>query len=353
MVKSIIKVFGIIVVLLALVVGLYFLFMTLTDYKPKDVISLSINNNVETVLEKGTKVSAMTYNIGYCGLDEGQDFFMDGGTGSRSKSKEKTIENLNGVTEFLKDQTVDFILLQEVDIKATRSYNINQYEQLRNSLSSYSSSYCLNYNVPWVPVPLSKPHGKVKSGLVSFGKYKMSKSSRYQYPGKEKWPRQLALLDRCFIESRIPVKDGNDLVLLNSHLSAYDKGGVIRKQQLGFLKEYISKEYNKGNYVVVAGDWNHAIPGTDPNLFESKREWPEWLKKIPDNFKPEGFQWGADKEIPTNRTVDMPYKKGDNYRSVIDGFLVSPNVEIISVKGQDLEFKYADHNPVILEFLLK
>ncbi len=37
----------------------------------------------------------------------------------------------------------------------------------------------------------------------------------------------------------------------------------------------------------------------------------------------------------------------------MDGFLVSPNVEIKSVKGYPFKFKYTDHNPVKMEFELK
>ena len=353
MLKGILKVFGIIVAILVIALVSYLIFMTVTDYKPEGVISLNVSNNKEQVLEKNDKISIITYNIGYCGLDAEQDFFMDGGTGSRSSSKEKTLENLEGITEFIQNQEVDFILLQEVDIKATRSFNINEYDKLKEKLSKYSSVHCINYKVPWVPLPLSKPHGSVKSGLVTFSKYSITETNRYQYPGEEKWPRQLALLDRCFVESRLPVKDSKELIILNSHLSAYDKGGIIRKQQLDFLKDYISKEYDKGNYVIVGGDWNHVIPGTDSNLFGSEQEWPEWLKEIPDNFLPHGFKWAADKNIPTNRTVDIPYREGENYYSVIDGFLVSPNVDIIKVKGHQLNFQYTDHNPVTLEIMLK
>jgi endonuclease/exonuclease/phosphatase family metal-dependent hydrolase len=353
MLKSFLKVVGIIVALLILIVILYFAFMTITDYKPKEIIALDIENNQEILLPKETKLSALTSNIGYCGLDKEQDFFMDGGRGSRAESKDKTLENLEGITKFIESQKVDFILLQEVDIKATRSHNINEYEAIKNRLTEYSSTFCLNYKVPWVPVPFRKPHGRVKSGLVTLGKYNIHETNRYTYPGKEKWPRRLALLDRCFIESRLPVEGGNELILINSHLSAYDKGGLIRKQQLGFLKEFISKEYEKGNYVLVAGDWNHVIPGTDPNIFESTRSWPEWLKNIPDDFEPEGFKWGADKNVATSRTLEIPYKKGENYRSVIDGFLVSPNIDIVKVKGHPLEFQYTDHNPVTVEFILK
>lgn len=353
MLMKIVNVIGFSVGILLLAIALYFAFMTVTDYRPKDVVTLDIENNLDKQLGKETKISALIYNIGYCGLDAEQDFFMDGGKGSRAESKEIALENLQGITDFIKSQSADFILLQEVDIKATRSFHINEFEQLKQSLDEYSSTYCINYKVPWVPVPLSKPHGMVKSGLVTLGKYKINKTNRYKYPGKEKWPRQLALLDRCFIESRINVEDGKELILINSHLSAYDKGGVIRKQQLDFLKSFIREEYEKGNYIVVGGDWNHFLPGTDPTIFESKMDWPDWLKKIPQEFTPEGFKWAADKNVPTNRTVGSPYVKGENYVSVIDGFLVSPNVEISNVKGHQLEFQYSDHNPVTLEFILK
>lgn len=348
-----VKIVGVLLLMcLVFVIG-YLVFMTVTDYKPDAVIALNTENNKGQVLTHNTDITATIYNIGYCGLDKDQDFFMDGGTGSRSESKDKTLENLEGVMAFLQGQASDFILLQEVDQKATRSQKVNQYEHLKDALSDYSATFAINYKVPWVPVPLSKPHGAVESGLATFSQYKMDRSNRHQYPGEEKWPRQLALLDRCMIESRVPVEDGKELVLINSHLSAYDKGGTIRKQQLGFLKTFIVEEYNKGNYVVVGGDWNHLLPGTNLDVFKVTQSWPEWLQPMPEDFSPEGFKWGYDNKVPTNRTVDMAYKEGVNFVSIIDGFLVSPNVTIVDVEGHDLGFEHADHQPVTLTFNLK
>lgn len=346
------KIAGLLLVICIVMVIGYFVFMTVTDYKPEAIIALSTDNGQDQVLDTTTDITATIFNIGYCGLDQDQDFFMDGGTGSRSASREKTLENLDGVTTFLQEQQSDFYLLQEVDIAATRSQNVNEYEHMKTNLEGYSSTFAINYKVPWVPVPLSKPHGKVLSGLATFSKYKIYASNRYRYPGEEKWPRQLALLDRCMIENRIPVKGGKELVLINSHLSAYDKGGTIRKQQLGFLKTFIKDEYSKGNYVVVGGDWNHLLPGTDLDAFTATQPWPDWLQPMPEDFAPDGFQWGLDKTIPTSRTVDIPYKAGVNFVSIIDGFLVSPNVTIVKVEGHDVGFRYSDHQPVTLTFSL-
>ena len=48
----------------------------------------------------------------------------------------------------------------------------------------------------------------------------------------------------------------------------------------------------------------------------------------------------------------MEYEKGVNYELVIDGFLIGPNVEIVSITNIDTDYKYSDHNPVKMEFRL-
>ncbi len=353
MLRKCLKYILVLVGALVAICGFYVLFMAITDYKPEEIIPITVENNKAEIINKNETFSVLTYNIGYGGMDEGRDFFMDGGTQSRSESKEKTLENLKGMHQVVKDSKATFVFLQEVDIKATRSYNINEYEYFKNSLLDYSRSLALNYKCPWVPIPVLKPHGSVEAGLMTLSKFKIETSNRYVLPGTENWLKQLADLDRCFMDSRIAVEGDKELILVNLHLSAYDKGGLVRKEQLGYLKKYMSTEYEKGNYLIVGGDWNHLIPGTDPGLFKTREAWPEWLQKIPEDFKPEGFKWASDKSVPTSRTVATSYVKDENFTSVIDGFLVSPNVEVKSVKGFPLEFKFTDHNPVKMEFKLK
>ncbi|WP_283591960.1 endonuclease/exonuclease/phosphatase family protein [Clostridium butanoliproducens] len=331
----------------------YFLFMTITDYKPDEILEVEIKNNKREEAKLNSLMTVMTYNIGYCGMDKDVDFFMDGGKGSRSLSKEKTLENLEESFNVIKEENPTFVFLQEVDKKATRSYKVDQYDYLMNNLDEYSSSFAINYKVLWVPVPIQKPHGSVLAGLASFSKLTANKSTRYSLPGKESWPKQLADLDRCILVNRVSVENGKELILINLHLSAYDKGGKIRKQQLDFLSSFLQEEYKKGNYIVAGGDFNHQIPGSESSTFEATEEFPDWIQTIPKNFKPEGFNWYFDKENPTARSVVKPYKKGENFRTIIDGFLASDNVEVISTKTKDLDFIYSDHNPVILNFKLK
>lgn len=338
---------------IVLFVGGFLLYMTITDYKPEAVISLKVKNNSEKAFNRKESFSITTFNMGYAGLDQDEDFFMDGGKHSRAKSKEKVLENLEAITKVLKHQDSTFNFVQEVDQDSSRSYHVNEVDHLEKQLPGYSSTFGQNYLVPWVPIPVLDPMGSVDSGILTLSKYKIDISKRYQLYGQESWPRQLFELDRCAMEDRIHLDNGKDLVLLNIHLSAFDKGGKVRKQQLHFLQEYMTKETKAGNYVIIGGDWNLQIPITDPKDFPATEGWPEWLQKISQDFDTKGFQWVADPTIPSVRTDAMSYKKGRNFVANIDGFLVSENIKVIKVTGHDLEFAHSDHNPVTAVFRLK
>ena len=61
-----------------------------------------MTNNNEHVLKVGKEFKVTTFNIGYGGLDKEQDFFLDGGKGSRSSSKEQTEKNISNMLSFYK-----------------------------------------------------------------------------------------------------------------------------------------------------------------------------------------------------------------------------------------------------------
>ena len=69
---------------------------------------------------------------------------------------------------------------------------------------------------------------------------------------------------------------------------------------------------------------------------------------------PEGFSFAFDDSVPTSRLLNEPYSHQPETTQlyVIDGFLLSPNVQVDSVETLDLDFRYTDHNPVLLEATL-
>ena len=131
------------ILLLAICAGGYVAYMQAKYYRIEDNLSLETTNNQNSILKTNTDYSALTYNIGFGAYDQDYSFFMDTGTmkdgtpvtgkSSRGNSKESVLKNTNGSTNLIKELSPDFALLQEVDVKATRSYGINQKENIEKA----------------------------------------------------------------------------------------------------------------------------------------------------------------------------------------------------------------------------
>lgn len=347
------KTFKILLIILLSLVGVALLFLvyaTVTDYEPYEIETIQQSENPD-VLPDSMQISLMIWNIGYAGLSAEMDFFYDGGSQVRT-SRRQTETNLNAITAFLqKNDSLDFILLQEVDKKSKRSYRINQYKSIQATLVDYVYSFGTNYDVFFVPVPLSSPLGKVFSGISSLSKHQPALTLRRAFPGNYSWPKKLFLLDRCFMVSRFFLTSGKELLIINTHNSAYDDG-TLRKQQMDYLKSFLLEEYQKGNYIIVGGDWNQCPPGFLPE-FENNIFDKENYDVIPKDYMHDSWNWVYDSKTPTNRRVKIPYHPQKCPTTVIDFYLTSPNVEAISVNTINLNFEHSDHQPVIAQFRLK
>jgi hypothetical protein len=71
------------------------------------------------------------------------------------------------------------------------------------------------------------------------------------------------------------------------------------------------------------------------------------------DYLPADWTWAYDNKIPSNRTVIAPYNPSETTTTVIDFFLLSPNISSVSIKCVDLGFQNSDHNPVIMQAKLK
>ena len=339
-------------------------FATIDDYKPAQVESVFSDDRPDT-LSDSARLSLLNWNIGYCGLDRSMDFFYDGGKQMRP-SRDGVAENMKGVLNTLSPyHSFDFILLQEVDLDSKRSYHFNMQEIFGQHFQDHLSFFGMNYNVAFVPIPVKEPMGKVESGLLTFTKFKPQSVDRFSFPGNYSWPMGVFMLDRCFLVNRYPVSSGNsqpaeagpqgadnkELVLINTHNSAYDDGS-LRKQQMDYLKGILLEEYEKGNYVVVGGDWNQTPYGMQPGLPDHPFDTIN-LTYIEKDYPAPGWTWAFDPTVPTNRRVTTPYNEETTLTTVIDCYLLSPNILLEHIKTVDVDFTYSDHQPVELVIQLQ
>jgi endonuclease/exonuclease/phosphatase family metal-dependent hydrolase len=313
-----------------------------SDYKPDEKVVVFSSENPDKINDT-LELSLLTWNIGYCGLDKEMDFFYDGGTKVRTPEL-KCIDNLHEVQRFLKqNDSIDFILIQELDKRSKRSYYINEFDSLSKVMVRYHSFFAKNYDVFFVPVPPADPMGKVLSGITIFSKYQPSSSVRYSFPGKYGFPKQLFMLDRCFLVNRYPLENGKELVIINTHNEAFDPG-EIRKAQMMYLKSFLLDEYQKGNFIIAGGDWNQSPPDFKPDFAVNKIN--ELQMMMTSDYLTSDWKWVYDNKSPSNRSVITAYEATTTTTTVIDLFLLSPNVESLKVECINLNFENSDHNPV-------
>jgi hypothetical protein len=100
--------------------------------------------------------------------------------------------------------------------------------------------------------------------------------------------------------------------------------------------------------VIVGGDWNQTPAGMEPELpshhFDTKD-----LLFIEDDYPDKEWVWAYDSSLPTNRRLDIPYDPSVSLTTVIDFFLLSPNIKLHDVNTLDVGFKFSDHQPVHLK----
>jgi len=230
---------------------------------------------------------------------------------------------------------------------------MDQVESIAQELPGHNFTFAKNYDVAFVPLPLSNPMGKVKSGLVNFSKFNSSASERISFPGNYAWPKNLFMLDRCFLVQRFKTSGSHELIVVNTHNSAFDDG-QLRKLQLEVLKDFALAEFLKGNYVIVGGDWNQNPPGFNPDEITSGNATSRNDQgSIPNDFMPADWIWAFDPQIPTNRSVATPYQKEFTQTTIIDFFLLSPNIKPEEINTSNLKFESSDHNPVFMSVCLK
>jgi endonuclease/exonuclease/phosphatase family metal-dependent hydrolase len=328
-------------------------YLTITNAKYEAAEQMSVTNNQVAEIPILVEMRITTLNIGYGGLGRNQDLFSEGGKGSGAETKDEVIRNLESAVLGLDASESEVFLLQEVDTDSERSKGIDQSDYFSISYPHFGNVYSINHDSVYIPFPVIKPVGRVKSGLMTMSRYNASKARRHSLYNGISWPANLFSMDMCFLETRHPVSNGRELIIVNLQLSPFDDKRITRERQLMELRNFINDEYSKGNYIIVGGDWNHNLPGTDPYYFSSREPWPSWLKTIPDSENTQGFEWVADLDTPTLRSLSSPYKKDYSFLTVVDGFLVSDNVEIVDIKSMDEGFEYSHHNPVTMTFVLQ
>ena len=359
--KRVLKIAGVLLlaVLIAVLCYVGYVFGTYSRIEDNQELSVTHGSSGVQTAEPETDYKILSWNIGFGAYEEDFGFFMDGGTESRAWSKERLEKNLDAIGETAAAQNADLMLLQEVDFDSDRSYHVDEALKLRtfDGLDvSTDSVFAVNYHSAYLFYPITKPHGASNSGLLTTSKLGIRNAVRRSLP-VETGVTKLLDLDRCYSVSKIPVSNGKALCLYNLHLSAYTSDGKIADEQLELLLCDMQAEYEAGNYVIGGGDFNKdLLEGGSEAYFGVSTEDYTWAQPLRfDLLEKTDIRLiapqGKDGAVPTVRNADGPYHDGQLVLSV-DGFLVSPNVEVTDSEVVSTGFAYSDHNPICMSVTL-
>ncbi|AEV94968.1 endonuclease/Exonuclease/phosphatase family protein [Pediococcus claussenii ATCC BAA-344] len=354
--KKILKIIGGTFGLFVILFAGYIVYLYASYHRVPDNQNLKVENRQSMEMKPNEQYKAMTYNIGYGSYPPSYSFFMDGGKQSIADSVSSVHDSINGVVNTTKAIRPDLAFYQEVDVKGNRSRFVNEQKMIANGLDGYSSVFGQNYDSAYLFYPFNQPMGKAKSGLQTESKMDTESVKRYSLPIDTNFNKFMDL-DRAFTVSKIPVRNGKQFIAINVHLSAYTKSVKVQNEQLHKLFSLMEQEYKKGNYVMVGGDYNHDVLGDSPVVFGTSKKELTWTKPFPKGKIPNGFMMPTKEvrknKIPSARSLDESYHPGKTFVTMIDGFIVSKNIETKNEHIQNTKFKYSDHNPVVMDFQLK
>lgn len=289
------------------------------------------------------RLTVMSWNIGYGGLGAESDFIADGGDRFLPPSRRVVEKNIAGIAGVLSAAREDVVLVQEAAKPGPMTRGADTLGAVNASLDGRDNVFTADVNTRWAPPFLSLHHG-LFSSIGAAG------AVREIHPLPREPGHLMGLAKRLYHlqVTRLPF-DSGEWTLINVHLSAFDDGADVRRAQLREALAFAEREFAQGRFVIIGGDWNLELaqPGRPHNTGDEDLF---WIHTFPRDMLGEGWRIAADAGTPSVRTNERPYRSGENFTTVIDGFVVSPNVDIESLATIDLDFRFADHQPVVGAF---
>ena len=213
MIKKTIKAVLILLLSLLLIVLGYFAYLLIAYHRIDDNLTLDISNsgNPADNISAGETYRISSANVGFGAYSDDFSFFMDGGTESWAFSKDDVNNNITNEALLCQSLDPDFYLFQEVDLDSTRSYHVDEASLLTQVIAEQNAdisfTFAVNYDSPFLMYPVTQPHGKSKSGLLTVSSVTINDSLRRQLPIETGFTKYLDL-DRCYVKNYMNVDNG-------------------------------------------------------------------------------------------------------------------------------------------------
>jgi endonuclease/exonuclease/phosphatase family metal-dependent hydrolase len=332
---KILRIAGGVALLILLVLFAFFFWASSNQLDPSTYHVLSKSDRQSSVFSSDTFRIA-TYNMGY----------LSGMTNNLPvrRTRELYEENAQILLDWVEDRKPDILCVQEIDYKASRSFQIDQSSLLLEKTRFHCAADAVNWDKTYVPFPYGLPSvnfGSILSGQSIFSIHSMHLEDRIALAR----PSHPFYYDAFYLERlaqivRIEINE-RQIVVINVHLEAWD--AEIREHQASELLDII-QQYADSLPILLAGDFNATPPGA---------------------LKP----YGSDKtlEIIFKNSRMKPALSQEKYFANESLYFTystaEPNIRIDYILYDSLWFdvlearidpiRPSDHLPVVADFILK
>ncbi|KTC38088.1 endonuclease, partial [Pseudomonas sp. ABAC61] len=242
-------------------------------WRPQARETLAVSCSVEAPpLVPGQALKVMTWNLQYL-AGKRYVFWNDQVHGEDERpTLEDMAFSLDEVARVIRDEQPDLVLLQEVDNNAKASAYQDQLKLLQERLADLypCSTRAYDWKADFVP----SPHifGSVGRQLATLSRYPIEHAERLQLPvptsdviNRQFQPRDALLL------SYLPLSDGGQLAVLNTHLERPEQPGDIQSRQVAAIAKVLDKLEGRGTPWLIGGDFNLLPLGQYRRLDEAQR----------------------------------------------------------------------------------
>ncbi|NQY73527.1 MAG: endonuclease/exonuclease/phosphatase family protein [Candidatus Margulisbacteria bacterium] len=319
--------------------GIALVYWAVQPQYPKHIKFTGIRQDyAQSVPPPPEALKVMTYNIAYgAGMDNLKGHVT---------SKETLLQNLDEIAHTVKDNGIDILCLQEVDIKSRRSHGIDEVSYIANLCGFSYMAFALNWDHHWVPYPMNfdfKHHfGRMVSGSAILSKYPIQTHQvlLFEKPASNPFWYNWFYLDRSAQIVDVQLGERQVIRLVNVHLEAYDTN--TRETQINTLMTHLNGL--KKRPTLLVGDFN-TVPSWAPqkNQFEDEPE-TDFTRDSTYSQVSQVFEPAIGEKIPNLFTFpsNTPNRKLDHVFYDPSAFTVG-KAEVISGGLA------SDHLPVVVE----
>jgi endonuclease/exonuclease/phosphatase family metal-dependent hydrolase len=349
------------IILTPAIMVLVFLILTwVLNFHPPQVKDIPVTgaDNAPT-LQIGQSIKIMTYNVQYM-AGKNNIFFYDlperDGPDERP-SQEEITQTLHRVARIIRDENPDIVLLQEMDNGAKRTDYENQLERLLPLLPKGYVCHASTFYWKSKFIPHPRIMGATGMQLVTLSKYKISEATRHQLPLV---PANLIVqqynFKRALLETRFPVRGGDDLIAINVHLEPFTEGTDVALKQIMELDSLLEERSHAGFPWISGGDYNLLPPGhyeffqgDEKSYYRPRSEIQTLYQKYPAIPSLQAIQSDSAKQWYTHYP-NNPSAKGPN--KTID-YIFYSGLSLVEARVRRHDtLDISDHLPVIAVFNL-